>query len=127
MDSKPTGTMIDDMFNLREDKKKLESQVKEINEQMTLLEAELLQKLDSEKQTMGRGASASASISNTEIPMVEDWESFGQYLIDNDALYLLQRRVAVRAFRELRDAGEVIPGTTTFPKRTISLRKLQKG
>ena len=126
MADKPTGTMIDDMFDLREKKKELEARVKDINEQMTLLEAELMNKLDDEKQTMGRGLSASASITNTEIPMVEDWEEFGQYLIDNDALYLLQRRVAVRAFRELKDAGEVIPGTTTFPKRAISLRKISK-
>ena len=126
MADKPTGTMIDDMFELRETKKDLETQVKEINEQMTLLEAELMSKLDDEKQTMGRGLAASASITSAVIPMVEDWETFGQYLIDNDALYLLQRRVAVRAYRELTDAGETIPGTTTFPKRTISLRKISK-
>ena len=118
--------MIDEMFELRESKKEFEVRIKDINEQMTLLEAQLLQKLDDEKQTMGRGSSASASVSNAEIPMVEDWETFGQYLIDNDALYLLQRRVAVRAYRELKESGEEIPGTTTFPKRTISLRKISK-
>jgi len=126
MADKPTGTMIDEMFELRENKKDLEARIKDINEQMTLLEAQLMQKLDDEKQTMGRGSSASATISASEVPMVEDWDAFGQYLIDNDALYLLQRRVAVRAFRELKDAGETIPGTTTFPKRTISLRKISK-
>ena len=122
-ESIPTGTMIDSMFDLRESKKELERQVKKINEEMTLLEAQLIQKLDDEKSSMGRGYSASASISSSDVPMVEDWEAFGQYLIDNDALYLLQRRVAVRAYRELKLAGEVIPGTTTFPKRTISRLK----
>lgn len=124
--SKPTGKMIDEMFDLRESKKELERKVKLINEEMTLLEAELIQKLDAEETSMGRGRSASASITKSEVPMVDDWDIFGQYLIDNEMLYLLQRRVAVRAFRELRDAGEEIPGTTTFPKRTISLRKISK-
>ena len=124
--SRPTGAMIDEMFNLRESKKELEAKVKKINEEMTLVEAELIQKLDAEETSMGRGKSASASITKSEVPMVEDWDTFGQYLIDNEMLYLLQRRVAVRAFRELKDAGEDIPGTTTFPKRTISLRKISK-
>ena len=124
--SRPTGSMIDEMFNLREERKKLEVEIKKINEKMTLTEAELIQKLDAEETSMGRGKSASASITKSEVPMVEDWDTFGQYLINNEMLYLLQRRVAVRAFRELKEAGETIPGTTTFPKRTISLRKISK-
>ena len=124
--SKPTGAMIDEMFELREAKKDLEAQIKELNNQMTLIEAELIHKLDAEETSMGRGKSASASVTKSEVPMVEDWDTFGQYLIDNEMLYLLQRRVAVRAFRELKEAGEEIPGTTTFPKRTISLRKISK-
>lgn len=112
------------MYELREEKKALEAAIKKINEQMTEVEAELIQKLDSEDTPSGRGKLASVSITNSEVPMVEDWDTFNQYLIDNDALYLLQRRVAVRAYKELKESGEVIPGTTTFPKRTISLRKI---
>ncbi len=124
--SKPTGALIDEMYRLKQTKKDHEATVKKINEEITLVEAELIQKLDSEETSMGRGKSASASITKSEVPTVEDWETFGQYLIDNDMLYLLQRRIAVRAFRELKAAGEEIPGTTTFPKRTISLRKINK-
>ena len=116
--------MIDEMYSLREEKKLLENSINEVKEKMTLLEAQLLEKFDSEDSSMGRGKSASASIAETEVPAIEDWDTFEAYLQENDALYLLQRRIATRAYKELKNSGEMIPGVITFPKRTISLRKL---
>lgn len=121
-----TGSMIDEMYDLRENKKTLEAEIKEIKESMTLLEARLIEKLDSEDTTTSSGKAASVSISTQDVPMVEDWDAFHQYLIDNDALYLLQRRIASRAYKEVSNSGEIVPGVVTFSKRTISLRKLTK-
>jgi len=118
--------MIDEMFDLREKKKGLETSIKAIKEEMTLLEARLIEKFDSEDSPRGQGRSASASITETSVPAIEDWDTFEKYLVENDALYLLQRRIATRAFKELKNTGESIPGVITFPKRTISLRKLNK-
>lgn len=122
--ARPAGRATDELYELREKKRDLERQVKAVEEQMEELETELIGSLDEQESTMSRGKTASASITESIIPIIEDIEAFHQYMLENEALHLLQNRPAVGAFRELLDAGETIPGLSPMTKRKISLRKL---
>jgi len=42
---------------------------------------------------------------------------------ENDALFLLQRRPAAAAYRELLESGQTIPGVEPYTQRQIGLRK----
>ena len=118
------GSLIDEMFDLRERKRELERELKEIEETMADRESQVIQMLDKDEITLSRGRRASASITESEVPVIEDWEAVQEYIRENDALHLLQRRVSSTAWRELKDAGELIPGTRPFTQRKLSLRKV---
>jgi hypothetical protein len=115
---------IDKVFMMRERKRGLEAQLKKVKVQIEAASADLLVQLDKVGTTIGRGSFASASVTETTVPTIEDWGLVEQYVLDNDAVYLLHRRVSSGPWKELQDAGTDVPGIRPFTKRAISLRKL---
>ena len=118
------GAMIDEMYELRTLKQEHESKAKKLKEQMDVLEAAIINRLDIDETTMSRGKTASAILTESVVPQVEDWDEFYGYIQENEAFHLLQRRVSTAAARETLEAGETISGVSTFTKRQISLRKI---
>ena len=117
-------TKIDEMYLLREQKRGLEAQIKEVNAKIAECNDWLLEKLQEVGTVTARGSSASATITESVVPVIEDWGLVQDYILKNDALYLVHRRVSAGPWRELMDTGEAVPGITPFTKRSISLRKL---
>ena len=115
---------IDEMYMLREQKRGLEAQIKEVNAAFAACNDWLIQAYSEVGTTTARGRLASATITETLVPTIDDWNLVQKYIMDNDALYLVHRRIASGPWRELLDTGEVIPGIEPFTKRAISLRKL---
>ena len=67
---------------------------------------------------------ANISVTQKSIPNVADWDKFYSYIKDNDAMYLLQRRIATTAANELLGQGEELPGVDIFETETISVRRV---
>jgi len=115
---------IDKLFLLRERKRGLEDQIKEVNSEFKELHDELLQTCDDVGTTTARGTVASIAVTETLVPKIEDWGLAAEWIIANDALYLCHRRISSGPWKELRDSGKNVPGITPYTKRAISLRKL---
>ncbi len=115
---------IDHMFMLRERKRGLEAQIKETNAEITECQEWLLTRYKEIGTTTARGALASATMTETVVPVIDNWGEVAEWVIANDAIYLLHRRISSGAWKELLDTGESVPGITPFTKTTISLRKL---
>ena len=115
---------IDKMYMLREQKRGLEAQVKAVNVRIAEGNEWLLKRYAEIGTTTARGTLASATMTETIVPNIEDWSLVQQWILDNDALYLVHRRVSAGPWKELLDTGEHVPGIAAFTKRTISLRKL---
>ena len=118
------GTKIDALYEVREQKRRIKKELDEVTEQYNELEQEIMGLLESEDITLSRGSLASASISVSDVPTVNDWDQFHQYILDNNALYMLERRAAVGPWRELYQGGTVVPGTEPFEKKKLNLRKV---
>jgi hypothetical protein len=118
------GSMIDEMYELREEMQGYTSKAKKLKEQMDILEAAIINRLDVDETTMSRGKAASAILTETVVPKIDDWDEFYSYIQENEAFHLLQRRPSTAACRETLEAGEQIAGVSTFTKRAISLRKI---
>ena len=116
---------IDHMFMLREAKRGLEAQIKELKAEIKECEEALIQRYAEVGTITARGTLASATITETVVPHIEDWGAVEQYVLDNDAVYLLHRRVSAGPWKELLDAGDNVPGITPFTARAISLTKLR--
>jgi predicted metal-binding protein len=118
------GTKIDKLFSLREQKRALEAEVKQISEQMAELEAELIEKMDAEGVVKSTGKTATVSISESVRPNVDDWDAFYKFIHRYKFYHLLERRPSVTGCRELFETKGAIPGVIPFTQRKLNLRTL---
>ena len=62
------------------------------------------------------------SLNDEIVPTVENWEAVYNYIEQNQAWHLLQKRMAAGSYREICNLGENIPGTKPFTKQKLSVR-----
>ncbi len=115
---------IDAMYMLRERKKGLKAQITEIDQEIAQCEAWLLTRLDEVGTTTAKGSLASVVATETILPRIEDWGEVSEWVMANDGVYLLHRRVSSGPWKELIDSGQTVPGIVPFTKKAIALRKL---
>jgi hypothetical protein len=118
-----TAQIVAKMVAIRDEKRKIEERKKELNEEWRSLEFELLVRLDEQGMEKASTKDGTASINETILPQVVDWDAFYEHILEERAMHLLQRRPAAAAYRELLEAGEVVPGIEPYTQRTIGLRK----
>ena len=119
------GGLIDELFLLREQRRKLAETDKSLQAQYADLEAKLIAALDLQETTQARGRSATATLNEEELATVTDWSQVHEFVRSQNAFFLLQRRINSAAWREAAaERGEPIPGTTLFKKRSIVLRRI---
>jgi predicted nuclease with TOPRIM domain len=123
--TRSVGTIIDSLFQLRESKRQLEEQVKNLTTQYTELEEQLMEKLDADGLDKATGKLATAWVSSTVVANIdgeENWKEFYAFIKKTGYFHLLQRRVSDAAYRELLESGKKIPGTQPFTKKRLNLR-----
>jgi hypothetical protein len=115
---------IDEMYMLRERKRGLEAQVKEINDEIALCQEQLIKRCAEVGTTTAKGSLASIVVTKSVLPNIEDWGEVTDWVMANDGIYLLHRRISAGPWRELLDSGETVPGLVPYTKTAIALRKL---
>lgn len=118
------GVKIDKLHALREDKRAREEEIKQLNEQMDLLENELIAQMDKEGVSKSTGVAASVAISISVKPSVEDWDAFYAYIHRNKYYHLLERRPSVTGCRELLETKGKVPGIVPFTQRKLLIRSM---
>lgn len=109
--------------DMREDKRKLESEAKEIGARLDEIKQLLYAKLD--EQGIDRIAVDGITISKSDqdVPTVKDWDAVNQWITEHEALYMYQKRISAAAYKELLAEGVEVPGVETYVKRDINIRK----
>ena len=67
---------------------------------------------------------ANVSVTTKDMPTVKDWDLVANYIKQNDALHLFQKRIHQSAFEEIVAMGNTIPGIETFEKTNVTIRDL---
>lgn len=116
------GSLTDQMFALREEKRKLEEGIKVLDEVYKQKEMQLIELLDEQGTDRGAGKSANCTIAESVVPQVTNWDDFYKFIQKNKYWHLLERRPSVTGCRELFETKGVIPGVEKFTKRRINLR-----
>lgn len=125
-DNAALGVLIDAAFQQREIKRAADKAAKHEESVFKYIERAVLNKMeqqgteDAPLMTAG-GLTANCSITIEEQPTVkaENWPEVWKFIVENDACYLLQKRISASAWREL---GEV-PGIEPFEQKKLSLRR----
>lgn len=121
------GAMIDQSYDLREQRRKLAAEDKMIKANLDELESKIIAKLDAEGTDRGASKTASVSISESEEPDVVNWDAFCAFAKRTGNMHLFQRRVSAPAWRELRSLKKAeVPGLEVFKKRSLNLRVVSK-
>lgn len=118
------GSKLDALADLRDRKKEINAELTDVSQAYTELEREIIDLLDQQGTRMTGSARFRASISESTVPTVTDWDAFYAYVIANESPYMFERRVSASAWRELVESGEPVPGTEPFTRRSLSLRKV---
>lgn len=118
------GDKIDALHDLREQKRKLEEQVKQVQHKMDSVELELLEQMDKQGVTKSTGGKATVSVTESVKPAVDDWEAFYKYIHRYKYYHLLERRPSVTGCRELLETKGKIPGVVPFTQRKLNMRSL---
>lgn len=115
-------TLISELWNLREEKRGLEQQIKQINEQFTTTKNYLMDLLDTQGVSSAKTPVARVTITESQGVKIEDWTEFCKYIAENDAFHLLQKRPASTACKEHSTInGELPSGIQLITIRDISL------
>ena len=119
------GTLIDALQELREQKRQLEEQIKPITKRMEEIQSDVIKLMQDQGTPKASGTKASASVAEAVVPTVKDWTAVEAFIKENDAFYLMERRVSSAAYRELRQMiGDEIPGIEPFNRITLNLRSI---
>lgn len=121
---KPIGDLIDGMFALRERKRELEAQIKEIEGEYDGLSNTLLEKFEAEHATASRGSKATASVTTSVTGNIVEFDDLCKFVKRTGYFHLFERRISATAYRELLDSGKKVPGVETFVKKRVNLRAL---
>jgi len=121
------GELIDSMWALREKRTAAEAVVDTIKAEISVIEAQVDERMEAEGMTKATGTKATVSFSYTTIADVqgdEGWTKLYAYIAKNKYWHLLHRRVTDAAYKELLETGKKVPGVEPFTKKRINLRTI---
>lgn len=120
--------VIKKYMKLRTEKEVAEAEIKQrvdaIKADMAKLEAWLKTKLDADGLTSFKSAYGTAFLTTTDFASVENWDAVLDFIREQDAYDMLEKRVSKTAVRAYIDATkEVPPGVKYGTKLDINIRK----
>lgn len=118
------GQIIDLLFDLREEKAKLNDEIKKINARVEKGQKMLIESLEAQGLDKARGSKATASIAPQLVPNVDDKVAMAKWAYENDRFDILQSRVAPAPVREMFALENKLPdGISLFTKTVVSITK----
>jgi hypothetical protein len=121
----PLGALIDSINEVRESRRILAAQDKELEATYKDLEEKIKARLDAEGMDKATGKKATASLTTVTVATIKDWDAVCKWVKKTGHFQLFQRRISDPAYREileLKKAG--VPGLDAFDKINLNLRAL---
>lgn len=117
---------------LRDKKTQIENEAKEqvqkLKEKMLVLDAYIREQADAQGVTSFKTKHGTAYVTTTDFAAVADWDAVLQFIRDNDAYDLLERRVSKSAVRGyLEETKEVPAGINYGTKISVGIRRPSAG
>ena len=123
-----TDKVIATYIKLRGQKEAIESEAKEkvagIKANLLKLEAWLKNKMDAEGETSKKTPFGTAFITTTDFAQVGDWDAVLNFIKNNEAWDMLEKRVSKTAVRGYIDHNKTVPDGVNYGTRIdVNVRK----
>jgi hypothetical protein len=97
---------------------------KQIDALVDQIDTEILKIFNERGETGAKTPHGTVSRITKITPTVNDWGAFYDYIQKNNALHLLQRRIAQRnAVEEMEESGSALPGVELLKSYTVRVTK----
>ena len=126
VDNLDIGGAIDLLYSTRQQRLNIEKDVKALKSDELVLRTHIIRELEKIGLDGGKGKEATAAVVYEEVPNVTDWDAVWDYIHNNHADDLVQRRISVTAIRDRWSNGETVPGVDKFASVDLSLTKRSK-
>jgi len=113
--------LVSDLKDLNKKLADINKTVNDLKSRKKTIELEIIADMKSDKLSLARTDFGTISITETDVASVKDWTAFEEYIYENHALYLMQRRPSNPAYREEVETKGDIPGVETFTTTALSL------
>jgi hypothetical protein len=123
---KTVGGTCDALIRIRDERLALQKQVDKLKESQTALEHHFVHLCRAQKTDSARGKLATCSYKVVPVPVVENWSTVYDYIVENDAFDLLHKRVSSTAWLERMEEGERIGGIKRETVNKVSIHKRGK-
>jgi hypothetical protein len=118
------GEAIDLLYQMRATRLERQKQIDEAQAQETALKQHIIANFDVINLEGAKGHIATASIKRSTQANVTDWVAFREYIVENGAWDLVQKRTSITGLKDRWDNKEVIPGVESFTVIDLSLTKV---
>jgi len=125
--NKPIGARIDRLQEIRVEKARLNSQIKQLNEVYSNIEKGVLEEMEHLEIDKASGATASVTYKIETYAGVEDIEAFLKWVMSNGSFEFVQKRVNSAPVKAMYEIENELPdgiGVHTEPK--LNIRKKTK-
>lgn len=120
------GTAIDKLYELRSQRLDVEKVVKTMKSDELALRVHIKQMLDSINLDGAKGSAATAVVITSVDPVAKDWLQIYEFIRENDAFDMLQKRLSSMAVKERWESGILVPGIEKFDNWDLSITKRSK-
>ncbi len=120
---KPMGARADLIYALRAKRQVAQKIVDEIEAEEKALKELIINELPKSESRGVTGKVANVKVIIKDVPQVDDWDKFYEYVRKTKRTDLLQRRPAETAINEILDSGKTVPGVKMFKAVTLSITK----
>lgn len=123
---------VDDVIatymKLRNEKEAIEAEIKnrvsELKAKMEKIEAWLKEQADAQGVTSFKGKHGTAFLTTTDYANVADWDAVLQFVLENEAFDMLEKRVSKIAVRGYIERNKAVPAGVTYgTKIDVTVRK----
>jgi len=115
--------LIEQLGILRAEKKRHEYAAKQCEQQIRSKEHEIMDMMDDLEISESRSAAGKVALTESVYPQVENWDSFYQWILENQYLHFLEKRPAVLAYREALRQSISVPGVLPYTKRKVTFKE----
>lgn len=117
------SNVMAELRSVRSEIAKHNTALKELKAKKDQLDGKMISMLDDSGTDMARDSESTAYITESIVPVIEDFDTFIDFVRDADAWFMFERRLSAPAYRELLEEQDAIPGLAPFTKRTLNFRK----
>lgn len=116
--------LMEEVLRVKEIKNEVQKDMNEVDEYLKELEQALLDKFNADGITSSKDTSGNLfSMVTTSSAVIEDYDAFTKYVIENGRTDLFWKRVKESEIKKMWDNGEEVPGIEMFSKIGLRVRK----